>query len=549
VKILVLNLTRFGDLLQTSPTIVGLRTRHPDAHVTVCVERNFADVCRGLPAVDRVWEIDLDALGRLLLEDGPGGLRAAYGRVAETVEALRAERFDLALNYSSSRMSAVLMGLLGVPDTRGWTMTRDGHRLIAHPWSRLFSASALTRRLAPFNLVDYYQRIAGVVRGPDRLFFDVPADAERAIDGFLAGAGWRGERLVALQLGASRASRRWPARSFVALARAVGARLPARFVLCGGGGEREVAREIAAALGTSAIDACGRTTVAELAGLLRRAEVLVTGDTGPMHLAIAVGTPVAALFFGPALPADTGPYARDQLCLRAEVACAPCDHSVTCLAPFCRDTLAPEAVAEAVVARVAGDWDALGVAADRWPEIGWYRTGFDAEGLFDLTRLGSGPEPAGERLRRAYRALWKRAFDGTPARPLATPLPDVAARARELGLVAVGAVRLAARIAAAVDEEPVDCDALEAAARELEGVDADIVRLGAVHAALAPLVQLFRFEKESLEGDDVRALAAATRALHERLAAHAALLAELVDARTEMRRPAAAEEERHGCLG
>src|SRR5207253_9042866 len=134
-KILVVNLTRFGDLLQTSPTIVGLRENHPDAELVALVERNFADVARGLPAVDRVWELDLDRLGRMLIGETGDGLRAAYRLVDETVKALRDERFDLALNYSSSKMSAVLLRLIGAPDTRGWTMSADGHRLIAHPGS------------------------------------------------------------------------------------------------------------------------------------------------------------------------------------------------------------------------------------------------------------------------------------------------------------------------------------------------------------------------------------------------------------------------------
>src|SRR5207244_8971124 len=140
-KILVVNLTRFGDLLQTSPTIVGLREQHPGAEIVVLVERNFADVARGLPAVDRVWELDLDGLGRQLLGQTGDGLRAAYGVVDDTVRALRAEHFDLALNYSSSKMSAVLLKLIGAPDTRGWTMSADGHRLISHSWARLFAAT------------------------------------------------------------------------------------------------------------------------------------------------------------------------------------------------------------------------------------------------------------------------------------------------------------------------------------------------------------------------------------------------------------------------
>jgi len=524
-KILIVNLTRLGDLLQTSPTIAGLKEMHPEAEITVVAERNFAEVSRGLPGVDRVWELDLDRLGHHVVG---GDLRAAYALVEGDVQRLRAERFDLALNYSSSRMSAVLMALIGVPDTRGWTMTRDGHRLIAHPWSRLFSASTLHRRQAAFNLVDYYKRVAGVEGGPRRLLFTVPDAARTRVVSILAAAGHGGEPLVALQLGASRDARRWPAASFVALGRELSTRLGARIVLCGGGGDRAVAEEVAAGLGPVALDACGRTSVAELGALLSRVDVLVTGDTGPMHMAVAVGTPVVALFFGPALPFDTGPYGTDHLCLHAEVACAPCDHNVTCLEPFCRETLAPAAVAEAVVSRRAGDWHALEAAADRWPQLRWYRTGFDPDGLFDVTLLGTRPPGRRERLRRAYRALWKSVFDGAPLPPPGDGLPDDAALGRELAAHAARARDLAAQAEALARRTPVALGELETAARALEQLDAEMFRLGAVHEPLALLTQLFRFEKESIAGEDVVALVGATRALHDRFTDHARVLAALL---------------------
>jgi ADP-heptose:LPS heptosyltransferase len=528
-KILVVNLTRFGDLLQTSPTIVGLKERHPDAELVALVERNFAEVCRGIPGVDRVWELDLDHLGRVLLGGTGRHLRQAYAIVEETVRALRAERFDLALNYSSSRMSAVFMRLVRARDTRGWTMTADGYRQIAHPWSRLFSASCLVRRQAPFNLVDYYKRVAGVVAGPRRLFFTVPERARAAAGELLAAGGGAGRPLVAFQLGASRPVRRWPAAHWIALGRELHARLGAHVVLCGGGGDREVAAEIRAALGALAVDACGRTSIAELGALLERAAVLVTPDTGPMHMAVAVGTPVVALFFGPALPFDTGPYAPDHLCLHAEVACAPCDHNVTCLDPFCRDTLAPAAVAEAVVARRAGDWPALAAAADRWPDFAWYRTTFDGEGLADVSRLGTRAPSRAEVLRRAYRALWKAVLDGTPLRPAGPALAREAALVREVVPLAAEGARRAAAVEATAGAASVDLDALEAAARRLEDHDLELFRFGAMHEPAALLLQLFRFEKESLDGDDVRALARDSRVLHQQLEARARLLADLLD--------------------
>jgi ADP-heptose:LPS heptosyltransferase len=531
-KILVVNLTRFGDLLQTSPTIVGLKARYPDAELTVLVERNFADVCRGLPGVDRVHELDLDQLGRILLAGTTADFRRAYRFVEDEVAALRAERFDLALNYSSSRMSAVLLGLVRAGETRGWTMSGDGHRLIAHQWSRLFSASCLTRRQAAFNLVDYYARAAGVEAGPRRLFFTVPDTARARADEVLRAAGLAaGNPLVAFQLGASRPVRRWPAAHYVALGRLLAQRLGARILLCGGGGDRAVAEEIRTALGETAIDVCGRTSIAELGALLARADVLVTPDTGPMHMAVAVGTPVVALFFGPALPFDTGPYAPDHVCLHAGVACAPCDHNVTCLEPFCRDTLAPEAVAEAVIARRAGDWTALAAAADRWPGFAWYRTGFDAEGLADVERLGSAPPSRAEQLRRAYRSLWKAVLDGTPL-PAARPtLGREAAVVRELLALAGEARRQAAAVETLARRPDVDLEELEVAATHLESLDGGLFRFGAMHEPVTLLVQLFRFEKENVEGDDVAALAAATRVLHEELEARGRLLAEILEPR------------------
>lgn len=523
-KVLVVNLTRFGDLLQTSPTIAGLKAQG-DTHVTVVVERNFAEVCDGIPGIDRVWPIDLDALGRLLLADD---LRAAYHTVAREIAALRAERFDLALNYSSSRMSAVLLRLIGVPDTRGWSMSDDGHRLITHPWSRLFSASCLTRRHAAFNLVDHYRRVAGVRDGPCGLRFTVePAVRHRMLDRLRETGLREGDALIAFQLGASRAIRRWPPRHLIA----VGGRLGAaglRLVLCGGAGDRGVADEVAAALGPEVIDLCGRTSVAELAAVLERADVLLTGDTGPMHLAVAVGTPVVALFFGPALPVDTGPYAADQLCLHAPVPCAPCDHAVTCHNPFCHDVLDPEAVGEAVLARRAGDWPALEDLARRWPQIAWYRTVFDREGLFDLVALGAGILPERERMRRAYRVLWKAEFDGTtPGRVPGPPLPaDAAALAGLAGLAARAAAQARRVERLATTDVPVEV--LEHEARRLEDLDAAIRRYGAIHEAAAQLVELHRFEKENLLGDDVPALARATRLQLETLERRARCLAALV---------------------
>jgi len=235
-----------------------------------------------------------------------------------------------------------------------------------------------------------------------------------------------------------------------------------------------------------------------------------------------------SLFFGPALPFDTGPYDRDHVCLHAEVPCAPCDHHITCLQPFCRETLAPAAVAEAVIARRAGDWAALAMAADRWPEIRWYRTGFDAAGLFDVTPLGLRPPTWREMLRRAVRAVFQATLDGThPERPRGT-LPREAAVLRNLVPLARAATADAATVEAIARDGGPIVD-LAAAARTLEERSFEMFRFGAIHEPATLLMQMFRFEKENVGGEDVVAIAAATRALHEALEVQIALLIDLLD--------------------
>lgn len=511
-RIVIVNLTRLGDLLQTSPTIAGLHAVHPDAKITLVAEKNFAEVCESIPGVDRVYRIDLDRLGHLLLE-GPSRIGDAYHHVRELVDELRQEEFELALNYSSSRMSAVLLGLLRIPDVRGWAMTADGHRAIRTPWARLFAASCLNRRLASFNLVDCYRGVAGCLDAPvEGLSFRIAATARESIAARLAEAGVaRDASLVALQLGASREIRQWPLESFARVAHEL-ASDGHRIVLLGGGGERPLAeRLVAACTGapSAPIDLCGRTSIQELGALLERCRLLVTGDTGPMHMAAATRTPVVGLFFGPALPFDTGPYGSGHVVLHAGVACAPCDHAVQCLDPFCRRTLTAELVANVARARLAGDDDrlaALATRAGRLAPVRVYRTAIAADGLFDCEPLGDLPARRDDELRRAYRSVWLARLAGRalPAAPASGV--DAAPFAALTGLARLGG-ELAADLQRQCALRTPRIAAIERTGREIEVLDRSIAEHGRVHPEAALLTQMFAFEKETMAGESLDQLA------------------------------------------
>ncbi|MCC6764886.1 MAG: glycosyltransferase family 9 protein [Deltaproteobacteria bacterium] len=527
-RILIVNLTRFGDLLQTSPAIAALRRRHPAAAITLMAEKSFADVCDDIPGIDRVYRVELDRLGNLMLEGGEH-LLAAYRYVEQVIGELRAERFDLALNYSSSRMSAVFMGLLRIPDVRGWSMTPDGLRVIRHPWARLFATMCLNRRVAPFNLVDYYCAMTDELPDARRLRYEVRPAADAKAAALLAEHGiGAADRFVAMQLGASRAIRQWPEASFATLGGALAA-AGLRVVVIGGGGDRALGDRVVAAVGAAAINTCGRTGVGELGALLRRAAALITGDTGPMHMAVAVGTPVVGLFFGPASPFDTGPYAADHVVVHTGAPCAPCDHNVTCLAPFCRDELLPDAIAAVALARIGEDWAGLEAIAGTMLPARIYRTGFDATGRFTATPLGAPPRRREDALRDAYRATFAHVLGGAPLPPPAAapldlgPFVALATLARD-GLVQAGTLAKLARA-----EQPRIAE-LERLGRELEVLDRAIKEHGAMHPDTTVLTQMFVFGKENLEGDDVATLAVETARLYRDLARGADTMTALLGA-------------------
>jgi ADP-heptose:LPS heptosyltransferase len=546
MRILIVNITRIGDQLQTSPTIAGLRERYPDADITMAGDAQHTEVCYGIPGVAHVYELDLNRIGRDLLRGGTK-LVDAYRYVEQVVRDLRAHGYDLAFNFSSSRMSSVFMRLLRIPDCRGWMMDSEGNRLIVHPWSRLFVASVLNRRFTPYNLVDFYCRVAGVRPRERRLWYTPTRGAEGHAAALLSEAGVReGDRVIALQPGASNAVRQWPATSFATLGRLVHERLGAWILLVGSAADRPLCEEIATEVGERAIIAAGRTDIPVLAALLDRAMLLVTGDTGPMHLATAVGTPVVAFFFGPAYVWETGPYGADNIAFQTRLQCSPCHHAARCLAPICREELTPEMVFWAVNDRLAQDYVTLSCRARSWSAVDVYRTSFDAGGMYDPIPLAPRLD-ATEALRLLYREMWRAALDGAEDNAAAQARLAERWQARRGHAAAIDfreqrralerlhtlgrrGQTLAATLLIEAGQADPSMERLEALTAEMEEVDARIAQQGYVEEAVATLSRTFTFTKENLS--DTRTLEVIGREtvdLYRGLGQWTALSLELLD--------------------
>ena len=180
----------------------------------------------------------------------------------------------------------------------------------------------------------------------------MPSAALARADAWLTGAGIGGHRpFVALAPGAAHATKRWPADRWQALAAALIER-GSDVVLVGGPGDREVADAVAAAT-AGAASAAGRTSLQETGAIIRRATTAVSGDTGVMHMATAVGTAVVALFGPTVRQFGFFPYAERARVVELPLGCRPCHAMGGPVCPLghhlCLRGIAPESVMEAVM--------------------------------------------------------------------------------------------------------------------------------------------------------------------------------------------------------
>jgi heptosyltransferase I len=335
-RILIVKLSSFGDVLHTLPTLEALRSAYPEAQITWLVEAAYAPLLAGHPALDEIWEAPRLRPSELL----SGGNLARLHRL---LKQLRARPFDLVLDIQGLLKSAVWVALAKSPRKVGYDRTREGSYL------------ALTERVPPYDpeahAVRRYLNLAHYLGAPPALpRFYLGLDAGVDIAALVPDEA--GRPLAVLHPGARWASKLWPAASWARLGEWLGDQ-GFQVALTGSRADQRLATEITTKTRSSILNLAGSTSLAQLAGILRKTRLAVTTDTGVMHLAAALGTPVVALF-GPTAPWRTGPFGEGHRVVRLEMACSPC-FKRHCPEPRCLTDLTPAqvlAACEKILSRV-----------------------------------------------------------------------------------------------------------------------------------------------------------------------------------------------------
>ncbi len=315
-RVLLFRLERIGDLLMTLGAIGAIRARLPDADLRLVVGSWNAPLARCLPAVDAVETFDVPWLSR----ERPGStLRAAVAQSA----VWRRHGFDLALNFEPDIRSNALVAASGAPRRAGYASGGGGAFLThAIDYDRTIHSAENAQRLV--SRVLPAERFPPAADSSNGIPLRIPAAAHETAGQLLA-AHDRPGPLIGINPGAGRLVKEWPPERFAAVAAALAADDGATIVLLGAEGDRVQADGVRQALppDVALIDLVGRAPLVELAAVLARLSVLITGDTGPAHLAAAVDTPVIAIF-GPTDPIRYAPLTRHVEVVHADLWCRPC---------------------------------------------------------------------------------------------------------------------------------------------------------------------------------------------------------------------------------
>jgi len=319
--ILLIKFWGIGSLQLLTPAVAALRRRHPEARLTLLTLEANAEFGRGLGAFDDVITLDVRS-GR-----GPLGWLRIHARILALVAQLRRQRFDRVYDFEFfTRFSALVSLATGARETSGFAsphVNRGGFHSRTVPFNRYWHVARNFRALAGGE--------NGREVDPDELLPFTARDEERAsLRRKLSAAGLpTGSAYVVLNPNAGELSleRRWPATSFAELARTLANDDGVPVVLVGSPAEAEYVHSIAARTGDVArghvLDLAGRLSIGELCAALADAHTVVTNDSGPMHIAAALGTPTIGLF-GPETPVMYGPLGERASALWRPPVCSPC---------------------------------------------------------------------------------------------------------------------------------------------------------------------------------------------------------------------------------
>lgn len=318
-QILIVKLSAIGDVIHTMPSLNAIRENFPHSHITWIVEEAASDFVKGHKSIDRIiisrrktWIKDFFSSSCLKT------IKQIYTFIKE----VRDTKYDLVIDFQTLLKSGIIVFLSRSDHKAGFD---KGMEHMEH--SYLF----LNRRIPPVNMNNHaIARSLLLLRAigirSEKIVFNLPVrprdreKAESLLDLNYINAA---KPIIAINPVAKWKTKMWDSQKFALLADRLIEDHHARVLFTGSKKDFPLICDIINSMKNNAVNLAGKTTLKTLAAVFEKADIVVSTDTGPMHVAAAVETPVLALF-GPTAPWRTGPYGSIHRVVRADIECSPC---------------------------------------------------------------------------------------------------------------------------------------------------------------------------------------------------------------------------------
>jgi len=384
-SILIIHLSRLGDTIQSLPAVKLLKEDNPGCCITYMGIRDFCVLIEGIPWIDRLITIPWRTV-REIMGERKEGQTEILDRFMEKVPEL-GERYDLLINLTHDWSSSYLSGKIDAAEKKGRVFSENNEIVVSGNWGKYLFAVARNRRDNLLNLVDLYMGMTGVRHRPVVDFLPTDPELElRCRTRLMEMGADTGRLIIGFHLGANMASRRWPVENFVRLGKDLVDGLDARIVLFGSPGERELAEDFGRIAAFPFVDLVGGTPLAELPSFFRGIDLLVSNDTGPMHIAAAAGTKVVGIFMSVAFFGITGPYGDGHIVIQSAYPCCPCIDTTVCANPLCGEGITPGTVFQGVQMAL----DREGADSTHHDGAALYRSSFRDDGTMRYEPIDGG---------------------------------------------------------------------------------------------------------------------------------------------------------------
>lgn len=355
-RILLIKPSSLGDIVHALPVLAALRGAWPSAQIAWLVATPFADLLRDHPMIDEVIAFDRARFGHVWRSP------AAFAAFCRFVAALRRRRFDLVIDLQALFRSGFLAYASGARARIGPAAARE---LGGWFYTQSVNYPPDARHAVEKNCVV----VAALGIATDPRAFPLPIDdaVRSAARAKLEACGVR-DRFVAVIPGARWESKQTPVDRLAEIVDLAAGQVGIPMVLLGAKGDRALTDRLKAAMKSPVVDLVGQTSLRELAAVIAAADVVLCHDSGPMHVAAALETPIVALF-GPTDESRTGPYAKDARVITNDISCRPCLRRVCplghqdCLSKI-RIERVVQALREQVAAAGTAQGDSTATAAD-----------------------------------------------------------------------------------------------------------------------------------------------------------------------------------------